>query len=153
MEFTPKDKKELNAGKLIPAGDYDFEVLAAQEKESSKGNPMIVVKLGVYGPNGGKRFVTDYLMEALAYKLYHFCEAVGIDYHAGALNADDLPGKCGRVRIKIDEAKDGFDEKNSVKDYIPVSGKPTTQPVLQTTHNKPKPITDDAPEDLDDIPW
>ena len=97
---------------------------------------MIEVKLGVWTPNGGQKFINDYLMEKLAYKLYHFCEAVGIDYHAGELEAEQLPGKCGVVRIKVDPARTGDDgkeysAKNAVKDYVPANPAETaTESVL-----------------------
>lgn len=159
MQFEPKTKQELDAAGLLSEGNYDFEVLEAQERTSSKGNPMIEVKLGVWTNNRGQKYITDYLMEKLAYKLYHFCESVGIDYHAGELKAEELPGKCGVVRVKIDPERTGDDgkvysAKNAVKDYVaamsaetpPAPSQPAQSNVLHTGVRRlePQPVDDET---------
>lgn len=119
MRFQAKTEKEIQEEKLIPEGDYDFTVVRAEEAVSKKGNPMLKITLGVYMSNGTQRLVNDYLMEAVAYKLRHFCDSVGVlkDYEAGCVNAPDLEGRSGKVRLIIKEQKD-FPDKNEVKDYL-----------------------------------
>ena len=126
MKFTPKSQEELDFENLLPKGEYDFEVVKAEDAVSKKGNEMIKVNLKVFHGEGFQ-FVTDYLMEAMAYKLRHFFETVGmIDaYNAGSVQSADLVGVCGKVRIDIEPErtveKNGvsttFAAKNTVKDY------------------------------------
>ena len=120
MKFQPKTEAEIAESNLWPAGEYDFGVIDATEKVSKSGNPMVEVGLAVYNEEGQQRRVTDYLMEAMAFKLRHFCEAVGLlhEYEAGMLDPDALVGKTGRVVLKQDPARDGYNPKNSVKDYV-----------------------------------
>jgi hypothetical protein len=87
---------------------------------------MIEVKLAVFRPNGSRAYVTDYLLEKMAYKLRHFSYAVGLGdaYEAGDINAEQCAGRSGRVALKIEE-QDGFEPKNVVRDYIvPETAKP-----------------------------
>lgn len=118
MRFTPKTQEELDFENLLPKGEYDFEVVKAEDAVSKKGNEMIKVNLKVFHGEGFQ-FVTDYLMEAMAYKLRHFFETIGmIDaYNAGSVQAADLVGACGKVRIDIEPASGEYAAKNTVKDY------------------------------------
>jgi len=119
MRFTPKTKEELDFDNLLPKGEYDFEVAKTEDAVSKKsGKEMIKVNLKVF--NGeGFNFVTDYLMEAMPFKLRHFFETIGmIDaYNEGSVQAADLVGAAGKVQIDIKAASDQFPAKNSVKDY------------------------------------
>ncbi len=121
MKTNPQSEQAIREAMLLPPGDYDFEVLDAQDKVSKNGNEMIAVKLAVFRPNGSRQYVNDYLMEKMAFRLRHFCYAVGIGdkYESGDLAADHCKGRAGRVTLKIEE-QDGFDPKNVVKDYVPV---------------------------------
>ena len=110
MKYEPIGEDEG----LLADGTYPFEVKTASDQYSKTGNEMIKVMLLV----NGETIVFDYLIEAMKFKLKHFCEAVGLDY-SGNLEASDCEGKCGRVKIVIKE--DGFGKKNEVKDYIPAS--------------------------------
>jgi len=118
MRFTPKTQEEIDFENLLPKGEYDFEVVKAEDAVSKKGNEMIKVNLKVFHGEGFQ-FVTDYLMEAMAYKLRHFFETIGmIDaYNAGSVQAADLVGACGKVHIDIEPASGEYAAKNTVKDY------------------------------------
>lgn len=119
MRFTPKTKEELEFENLLPKGEYDFEVVKSEDAISKKsGAEMIKVNLKVFHDKGFQ-FITDYLMEAMAFKLRHFFETVGmIDaYNAGSIQAADLVGACGKVQLDIKPANDQFPAKNAVKDY------------------------------------
>lgn len=125
MNFQPKTEADLANELVLPAGTYDFEVVDAEEKTSKAGNEMIVVTLRVFDDDGGARFVTDYLMEKMAFKLRHFCATTGLmdAYNRGALSASMCEQRGGKVVIQVEPEKkspDGtktFPAKNSVKDY------------------------------------
>lgn len=120
MKFTPKTEAEVSAFELFPVGEYDFDVIKAADVVSSKGNEMIKLELDIYAANGNKTRVFDYLLEALAYKLKHFCDCVGLSkaYEEGKLNAEMCMGKAGRCKLGIQKDKNGeYPDKNVVNDY------------------------------------
>lgn len=121
MKFTPKSEKELAEEGLLKPDNYDFEVLEASDEVSKKsGNPMIKLKLQVFGHDGRSIHIFDYLMEAMAFKLRHFCDGAGIlpKYEAGEVTALDCKGRTGKVLLAIQSDKAGiYPDKNVVKDY------------------------------------
>ncbi len=133
MQFTPKTEDELKAESLLEPGVYDFECTSAENAVSkSSGADMIKVKLQVYGDTH-TAYVTDYLMEKMAYKLRHFCEVGGIldKYNNGLLDASDCQGVCGKVKLKKEEANGNFGPKNSVADYVVAKTGATKDTVLK----------------------
>lgn len=119
MRFAPKTKEELDFDNLLPKGEYDFEVVKAEDAVSKKtGADMIKANLKVFHGEGFQ-FVTDYLMEKMAFKLHNFFETVGMmdAYNAGEIKAADLVGACGKVQIDIEAASGDFPAKNVVKNY------------------------------------
>lgn len=127
MKVTSRTKEDLEKEAveransfLLQPGDYSFEVFEATEKTSAKGNEMIALKLGIYDSEGANHIVYDYLLDAMAFKMRHFCEATELieQYEAGTLTADDCMGKTGYCSIKIDPANGNYAAKNSVKDYV-----------------------------------
>lgn len=125
MNFTPKKDEELHSSfELFPKGEYDFDVVKAEEQTSSKGNEMIKLEIDIYDPNGRKSRVFDYLLESVAYKLKHFCITTGLttEYEAGNLTAEMCLNRSGRCMIGIQQDKTGkYDDKNIVKDYCGVA--------------------------------
>lgn len=119
MQVNYMTEEEYTETLLLSDGDYDFEVVEATDEVSKKGNEMIRVKLKVFTDDGGFRFIDDYLMEAMYFKLIHFCQATGLEetLKSGALVASDCEGKCAKVTIKTDPAGE-YPAKNSVKDYV-----------------------------------
>ena len=124
MRVDPKTEQEVEEGGLLPAGEYDFEVADAEDTRSKKGNDMIVLALAIEDGDGRRHKVTDYLLDAVPYKVRHFASAVGMlkEYEAGNIPAHLLKGRTGKCRLRIDPAKDGFRAKNSVQDYVKESG-------------------------------
>lgn len=121
MRFTPKTEKEIQEEGLLQPGTYSFEIVAAEEKTSAKGNDMIELKLFVYDDEGRPRTMRDFLTESIAYKLRHAAEVCGLldDYEAGELTASDFIGKTGQLKIRIEKDKSGqYPDKNGVADYI-----------------------------------
>lgn len=118
MKFTPKSEKELAEEKVIPAGEYDGEVIGAEETVSkTSGKPMIKVRVKVHGPR--KVIIDDYFVCDQYEKLLNLCTALGIPekYHNGTLEPLDLHGKGCLVKVKIDPPKGDFPTKNSIRSY------------------------------------
>ena len=126
MQFNSKSREELARESLTPPGEYDFEIISAEETTSKKGNEMIKLKLRVFVENG-EIHVYDYLVAGMEYKLANFCDAIGRsdDYDDGEINADNLVGCAGKLKLVIEEAQKDKDTgevkwpaKNVVKTYI-----------------------------------
>lgn len=117
----PLSQEQLKQGDLAPKGDYPFLIVEAEEATSkTSGADMIKLKVKVYADR--ERFVFDYLLEALSFKMGHFCEATGLidKYQEGVLSAHDCEGKTGYLKLGIDDgSKSGYAPKNVVLDYIP----------------------------------
>src|ERR1700689_3282650 len=121
MEFNPSTEQELADRKLLPKGDYDFEILDAWEKTSEAGNPMIEVKVRVSRNGSGlTRVLTDYLHAKKQEKLRHSCTACGLmdEYESGSLNEDDFKGKRGRLRLVVERGRNGYASRNVIEDYL-----------------------------------
>ena len=132
MQFKPKSEEEDKKVKdfsLLPDGDYDFEVLGAEERFNTAGEPYIAMKLGVWDQGGRQQWVFNNLSasDTMLWKLRHFAGAVGImaAYESGDINPLNLMGLSGKC--KIYSKKDGKGIlRNDVKDYIPRVSKPAS---------------------------
>ena len=128
MRFTPRSADDINAElkenakKFAPwlSGTYDFEVMSGQDTTSKSGNDMIVIELAVFNTDGERRMIKDYLLEAMAAKLRHACEACGLvrEYETGTLEGFDFAGKTGRVKLKVQPGDGTYGPKNVVADYV-----------------------------------
>ena len=121
MKLTPKTEKEISEANLLPKGTYDFEIAGAEEQISKAGNDMIKLTLRIYNDDGNYSLVNDYLMEMIPGKLRHCAEACGLldDYERGRLDADDMRGKSGKLKLVIKKDKNGqYPDQNSVQDYL-----------------------------------
>lgn len=121
MNFKPKTEKEIADENLLPKGEYDFEVVAAEDKVSKKGAEMIQLNVRVFNGESGAYFVRDFLLEQFSFKLRHFCEATGLieKYEDGSLEALDCEGRVGRLKLVIKVDKSGqYPPQNNVADYI-----------------------------------
>lgn len=129
MKITPKTEAEIEAeaakrGAWAP-GVYDAEIMTAIEGVSAKGNDMITLTLTVYHPDdGAQRQMKDWLVDAMAFKVRHCCEAAGLlaDYEAGDLDAWKLEGKPVKAKLgtetyRTDDGRSGT--RNKVVDYVP----------------------------------
>lgn len=141
FSFNPKSDEEINAIQnrhLLPDGIYPFIVKEIEEYISSKGNPMLKVRLGVLdNENGEERNILDYLLstDQMIFKLKHFCEAIGLgkEYLAGKLDLEKCLNRSGECVINIQkgtarEDNTLYPDKNSVRDYI-VNDLPQEKPV------------------------
>lgn len=142
LSFSPKTEEQLRVENLLKIGEYDFDVLSADDVTSKAGNPMIKVNLGIYEGDAIRARVFDYLLSAMEAKLRHFCDTTGLltKYEDGSLSAVDCRGRAGRVKIGIEEAEGSFPTKNVVKDYVVRKAKPITPAPAA-----PRPEDDDVP--------
>lgn len=119
MKFQPKTEDELS--QVLPKGTYEAEVFRAEEKQSKKGNDMLVLGLRVFGPGDKTVLVTDYITESVAHKLRHFCESCELldRYESGELEATECLGQSCTVKLKVEEDETGqYPPKNVVGDYV-----------------------------------
>lgn len=129
MRFEPKTDQQLAAEdtrSLLPPGTYDAEIVEAEEKVSAKGNDMIAARLRVFDNNGGTRTVRDWLMASMGRKLRNAAYAAGLrqEYDSGELLAADFVGKTCKVKIKVEQDRNGqYPDSNRVDDYIVAEGR------------------------------
>jgi len=85
---------------FVPSGDYDIEILNAEETVSQKGHDMIELKL--------RADFFDHLvfMESSYWKIDAFRAAIGekvMPDQEVEIHADDLIGRKGRARLIVEE--------------------------------------------------
>ena len=118
MKFTPMLGENVEVSKeIFPKGEYEFKVVWAKDGISKAGNEMIEIVHHVF--NDGKTIkVYDYLLEAMHFKLKHFCGTTGLEtaYTEGTLTAKMCVGKTGRCKLEI-QSSPGFPDKNIIEDY------------------------------------
>lgn len=129
MNFQPKSETEIQKEEeqwaLWPRGQYDFEVLEySDEVSKASGADMIKLRLKVYHPDGGTRTIFDYLMPAMAAKLRHACDCMGLtaQYESGSLEAADFDGGSGKLILYIKKGTGGYADQNAVADYVKSEG-------------------------------
>jgi hypothetical protein len=126
MEFNPSDGTPKSGFDLLPDGEYDIEVIEAEERTSQKGNQMIALTLQARHPDGYDSRVWDYLVSTAAavFKIKMFCEATGLEsqFQSGRLTAEECVGRKSRARITIEEGREGFSDRNSVAEYVASDG-------------------------------
>jgi hypothetical protein len=122
MKVEPKTEKQVQEMNLRSPGEYDFLVVSAEDKLSSKGNEMAVVKLQMEDSEGRNFTITDYLVsiDSMAYKVRHFAESVGLlaEYEKGDLPATYMEGRTGKCKVGVKPAEGQYSAKNIVTDYI-----------------------------------
>lgn len=154
MKVTPKTDDELNP--LLFPGEYDAEVIKAEEKISAKGNDMIAIVLRVFHDGSVPVLVNDYLLDSVPDKLKRFCESAGLinEYEAGELDADGCKGASVRVKLKIDKDKTGdFPDKNAVAGYVAKRKLPLNPEAKGTGHTGAKVAAMNAAAEADDVPF
>lgn len=126
MNFQPKTEQEIAESKLLPRGEYDFEIVDAFEKQSkTSGKPMLELKLKLSNGKGAGRTITDYLLAEAPEKLRHAADACGLldKYKTGSLSNNDFRGKRGKLKLGIEkDRKHTYPDKNVVLDYLCSSG-------------------------------
>jgi len=125
MKFKPKTEQELKEINLISPGFYQFEVISSEDKLSQKNSEMIKLKIKIWDSSNCERIIDDYLIDALAFKVRHFCETTGLleKYESGELLASDCMYKSGKLELINQKGRENpkggmYADSNSVKDYI-----------------------------------
>jgi hypothetical protein len=135
MRVTPisEEEAEAQSANLWPESEYDYEVRDASEETSKNtGNEMIKLEIWVFNQEGGRRLVFDYLVggEKSAWKVRKFAASCGLlpQFEKGDLIAPEIVGRTGRCKLGIQPAKDGYQAKNVVRDYIKAASAPEAAP-------------------------
>jgi hypothetical protein len=121
MKVTPKTEEQISQENLLPAGIYPFEIMEAIDQISKSNNEMIKLSIRIWDAEGGERFVYDYLLDSIAYKVRHCAYACELSeqYESGTLMASDFIGKTGSLKLGIRKDKSGqYPDQNQVNDYI-----------------------------------
>lgn len=121
MRFAPKTEEQLHSENLLPVGIYPFEIVEATDQVSKSNNEMIKLAIKVWDSEGSERFIYDYLLESMAFKLRHAAAACGLlaKYESGELLSGDFVNKTGSLKLAIKKDKSGqYPDQNSVADYI-----------------------------------
>lgn len=145
--YSDDELNEMQSFKLMPNGDYDFQVIEAKDTHSKKGNPMIELKIKVWDSDGREYLIFDYLLEQFAWKIKHFCQSTGLEHkwESGDLNADDCLGKCGIADIYTQKSKDPqYSDKNAVKNYLPADVSRRTQETVKKPEAEKDEFEDDS---------
>jgi hypothetical protein len=132
MEFNPQDAgSDRAAFTLLPEGLYDIDVVEAEERTSQKGNQMIALTLEAKHPDGYPSRVWDYLVStpAAIFKIKQFCEAASLtsQFESGRLSLQDCQGIRLKAKIYVEAGRDGYQDRNAVREYMPSDGR-STQP-------------------------
>lgn len=124
MDFNPSDAAEPAGPKILDPGEYELRVREAEERVSSKGNPMIAVEFEVSGHPG--IIIREYLVASpgALFRVEAFCTAAGLSaqFTAGRLCEADVRNARVRGRITIEEGTDGYPDKNRVEEFMAPQG-------------------------------
>lgn len=137
MKYPVLSNEELVAqrGNLKP-GQADFEVIAAKDDVSKKGNPMVKLTLSIWDSEGRQGQIFDYLVSNVQWKIKGFFDSIGNPeaYESGEIDADVIVGACGKVQLVMQKDISGkYGDQIKVRDYLKAgeikeSQKPTSDP-------------------------
>lgn len=128
FKFSPKSDEDLEKSGLLDDGIYDFEVIFFEERMSKKGNPMVEIKLKIWGKDGIEKIISDFLIDipGMAFKIKKFLYSIGLykDYKLGYMTAENCLSKTGKADITAQKGKqkensnEFYPDRNVVKNYI-----------------------------------
>ena len=148
FEYNPKEVKSEYA--LLANGEYECEIVDAEETVSKAGNDMLKLVICIYGNDGEQVRVYDYIVSpSTIYKLKSICRCCEIEFD-GILDEQLLIGRRMRVLTKIEPERtvEGktYAERNSIVKYVSGLGKkPTDIDPLVADDKDVKPLPDDVP--------
>lgn len=144
MRLSHKTEEELMVEKLLPIGDYPFEISKATDevvtKEGeNKGKTYIKLTLKVYEQNGNGRFIDDVIFDEL--KLIRILKSIDREefLKQEKINGSQLEGGAGNLYLGIREDKTGqYLPKNVVFSYkkLPQAPKSVKNPFVDTKDNE-----------------
>ena len=150
FEYNPKEIKSEYA--VLENGEYECEIVDAEETVSKAGNDMIKLVVCVYGNEGEQVRVYDYIVSpSTLYKLKSICRCCELEFD-GILDEQLLIGRRMRVLTKVEPERtvEGktYAERNSIMKYVSGIGNKSTDndpPVVPTVDKDVKPLPDDVP--------
>lgn len=121
--MKPMSKEQLDEQKkrdrekfLLPDGVYDFEVVAAENTTSKKGNDMIALELRVFKNDGGAIKVRDWLVDVdnwmCQHKIRCFAETTGLE----EVTAEYAIGQSGKCFLSSEDSQ-AYGPQNVISDY------------------------------------
>lgn len=127
MKYDPKTAE----AHLLEDGVYDA-TLEAEDKLSRNQQPMLVITATIY-KDGLPRYVFDYISEHYIpiCRLEELCDVLNLDFNGGEVKASQISGHGVRVKIATQKAKDGYEPKNVIRQYLSV-GAPPISPEVTT---------------------
>lgn len=133
MNYKPASQKEVNEARLIPAGEYDFEIIKAEEKSSKeKGRPMLIVNHKVFVGDSFRFLNRMFMLDDDSFgSLRNLCECCDLlpQYESGKLERADFQGKAGRLKVKVGYDDYRGEDVNKITKYIvPKAESTTAQP-------------------------
>lgn len=125
FEYDPNE-----ANPLLDPGRYDAVVMAADARKTKAGDPMLVLQVKVYDPNGVKPTVFDNITRPYGVRrLKQLCEATGVPFDDGNIEAEDLRGHNIIVELRVKTDPNGvYEDSNAVTRYLPDDGPKPGQP-------------------------
>lgn len=157
MQFDPNDVGEQPQRKLIGEGEYDFEVMDAENtvfKDDDGEHKQIKLKLRIFADEGSIVLNTwvGYPVNKL-WRLRDFCRCVGLEkaWESGEVTPDDCVGKAGECVVGI------WKERNTIRKFLPEyhevgDSKPKKSKGVKTTAGKFYSDIDEAAKE-DDFPF
>lgn len=160
MQFTPINEDEYAHRGLWPRGWYAATIPTGEEDViegiSKNGNPFFKVNIHVFNETGSFRNVATYIMAGgkAQWQLRAAAEAFGVleNYKSGTLDAEDLRGRSGFVKIDIEEGDERYGPKNVVRNYSAAPPKSSGLPQPLTARQDAAPVTAGAIID-DEVPF
>lgn len=120
------DPESIKKDWLIPDGDYEFEVIEAEDQNDQwEGNPQLFIKFRVFLDNGNSVQISQFIRQAAAFLVDQLARCVGLDAEAdaGEVDAQDLLNKTGRGHIHKRKKQNG-DERNEFNRFHPPEAEP-----------------------------
>lgn len=135
-----------SGGFNLADGTYVAEIASVEEKESSEGNPMILVKWKVKGKNVTLFDNLSLLPQAL-WRLKTMLEAIGVDVPDSAMDVDldDLEGQSCKLEV-TNETYEGK-ERPKVTNYLSLADKGGDSEDEETEESEEEEETEDEAEE------
>ena len=133
MQFDPKDVSEQPERKLIAEGEYDFEVIDAENtvfESDGEEHKQIKLKLRIFCDEGTIVLNTwvGYPVNKL-WRLRDFCRCVGLvkAWESGEVTPDDCVGKAGECVVGI------WKERNTIRKFLQENHSEANDPAGRTS--------------------
>lgn len=124
LDMSLSHVQEQSVFDPLPPGDYHVRIVDTALKESSNGNVYLNVEFEVSGPDYAGRRLWDLFVlsnEVALQRLKTLAKVSGHPNPDFIRDSDEFHGLQCRVRVRTEE-QEGYDPKNKISSYKPVSG-------------------------------